>query len=86
MSVRVEFLGLARHHAGVESIDLVAGTLGEIFRQLPDRLPGTITFFADGELGPTYLASINGQGFTRDRETALQDGDAVLILSADAGG
>lgn len=86
MNVRVEFLGLARHHAGVESIEVTAATLGDLFRQLPKQLPATAAILPAGELASTYIASINGHGFTRDGNSVLKDGDTVLIFSADAGG
>lgn len=85
--VRVEFYGMARQRAGVTSLDVQAANLQEVFAALNRQLP----HFADvclhnGRLRPDYLANINGRQFTSDLNTSLEDGDAVLILSADAGG
>jgi len=87
MSVRVEFYGVARSRAGVESIDVEAETLQGAIQAAALRLP---TFRRDcvdnGRLRDGYIANINGETFTRDPDAALRSGDAVLILSADAGG
>jgi sulfur-carrier protein len=87
MSVRVEFYGIARRRAGVAAVEVTAATLGEVIDQLQRELPAlAAACFAEGKLQPGFLANVNGQEFTSRRETPLQEGDAVLILSADAGG
>jgi len=87
MTVRVEFYGIARRRSGVESLDVEAANLGELFAQVAERLPAlSTTCFANGRLKDGYLANINGQQFASAVETPLDDGDTVLILSADAGG
>jgi molybdopterin converting factor small subunit len=87
MSIRVEFYGIARRRAGVEFLESEGNTLGDVFDRLQVELP---TFSAaclkNGQLQPGFLANVNGQTFSSKRETPLNDGDAVLILSADAGG
>ena len=88
MSVRVEFFGIPRERAGVSSIELRdPATLGDALRLLSDRLPSLAeSCFSNNALKSGYLANLNGERFTTDPESQLQPGDAVLILSADAGG
>ena len=86
-TVRVELFGLPRHRTGVSSLDVAATTLGEALRQLRLAAPPVAEICLDGDrLKPGYLASINGRVFVTDAATRLQDGDSVLILSADVGG
>jgi len=88
MSVRVEFYGIPRERAGVDAIELRdPDTLGQALGMLGARLPGlAASCFVDGRLKVGYLANLNGERFTTDPTAALRPGDAVLILSADAGG
>lgn len=87
MSVRVEFYGIARQRAGVEFLDVDGKTLGEVFDRLQTQLPKfSAACLKEGELQPGFLANVNGKTFVTKRETPLKEGDAVLILSADAGG
>ncbi len=87
MSVRVEFYGIARRRAGVESIDVDAACLSEVIDRVTARLPQLAeSCFDDQRLRPGYLANINGRIFTSDPNAPLRDGDCVMILSADAGG
>lgn len=85
--VRVEFYGIPRSRAGVDAIDVAAGSLGDVLRNLVERLP---TFadecVAGNALKTGYLACVNGTQFTTDTEKTLHDGDSLLILSADVGG
>ena len=85
--VRVEFFGLARTRTGVETVDLDVSSLSDTMRELATRYPDLDGLcFQDGQLSPSWLFNINGQQFTRDLETALDDGDSLLLMSADAGG
>lgn len=87
MSIRVEFYGIARQRAGVEFLEVDGATLGDVYDQLHAQLPGFSTAcLADGKLRSGYLANINGRTFASARDTPLSTGDAVLFLSADAGG
>lgn len=87
MSVRVEFYGIVRQRAGVESVDVEAATLGEALEQVGARLPELARHCLDkGHLRPGYLANVNGDRFTADLGTPLCAGDSVLVLSVDAGG
>jgi molybdopterin converting factor small subunit len=87
MSVRIEFYGIARQRAGVEFFEVEGKTLGEVFDRLQVELPEfSAACLKDGKLRSGFLANVNGQTFLSKRETPLNDGDAVLFLSADAGG
>ena len=87
MTVHVELFGIPRQRAGLESIDVPAQTLGEMLRLLQQRLPQLAeSCFENGHLKSGFLANINGKSFTTDPAAVLNDGDSVLILSADAGG
>ena len=87
MSIRVEVYGIARQRAGVEFLEVQGNTLGEVFDRLQAELPNfSAACLQDGELQPGFLANVNGQTFSTKREMPLNEGDAVLILSADAGG
>ena len=85
--VRVEFFGLARTRAGVEAVDVDAGTLGDVVAQLSERFPVlAAACFEGGTVNRNWLFSLNGRVFTREPSAALSDGDTLLLLSADAGG
>jgi len=85
--IRVEFYGIPRERAGVASIDVEAGDLGEALLQVGHAVPELAeSCIKDGRLLAGYLANINGQTFTSDPSTPLHPGDSVLILSVDAGG
>jgi molybdopterin converting factor small subunit len=88
MSVRVEFFGIPRERAGVDAIELRdPQTLGQALGMLCGQLPGlAASCLEDGALKAGYLANLNGERFTTDLMAQLRPGDAVLILSADAGG
>jgi len=87
MTIRVEFYGVARLTAGCAAIQVEARTLREALARLRDDLPAfSSACISEGALLPGYLANVNGQRFTNDPNTPLQDGDSLLILSADMGG
>ena len=87
MPVRVEFYGIARARAGVPFIEIEAATLGDVFRQISLRGAAMNDVCSpEGSLQPGFLVNINGRSFTTDAAKPVSGGDAVLILSADAGG
>ena len=87
MTVSIEFFGIPRQRAGVPSLEVQASTLGEAFDQVTLALPRLAELcFEHGSLKAGYVANLNGNRFTNDRGVPLQQGDSVLILSADAGG
>lgn len=85
--VVVEFFGVPRRRAGRAELRVPVGparaALDEVARHCP-RLADLVD--ADGRLSPHYLLSLDGQAFVTDLDVALQSGDHLLILSADAGG
>ncbi len=85
--VRVEFFGLARTRAGVEAVEMDAATLRDVLSELVVRFPNLDGLcFQDGQLSTSWLFNVNGQQFTRELDTAVGEGDSVLLMSADAGG
>jgi molybdopterin converting factor small subunit len=84
--MRVEFLGVPRQRAGVSEVELHADTLGQLLATLALRFPSLGDLIAGDHLGSSFVANINGDRFVSDPQTPLEEHDAVLILSADAGG
>jgi molybdopterin converting factor small subunit len=87
----VEFFGVPRERAGVSGLEVQADTLGQLLGALAARIPSFDQFVSEQAIGanrlhPAFLASLNGERFVSDPETALGKDDCVLILSADAGG
>jgi molybdopterin converting factor small subunit len=87
MSITVELFGIPRRRAGVATTEATGTRLDEVVADLARRFPDLAEeCFADGRLRSGTLANLNGQRFVTDPATALEPGDALLILSADAGG
>ena len=87
MPITVEFFGIARQRAGVARIDVEARNIGEAYDALARQLPHWAkACLSNGQLKPTFLANVNTLRFVDDRRHPLQDGDHLLILSADVGG
>jgi molybdopterin converting factor small subunit len=84
--MRVEFLGLPRERAGVAELEIDAETLGELLVALAVRFPSFNELISADRLRPSFTANLNGDRFISDPCTRLGQRDAVLILSADAGG
>ena len=89
--IRVEFYGIARERAGMSQMALgferEQVVLGDVLGALGERLPLLDRDCLKGsELAPGFTANLAGERFVRDPATTLQDGDCLLILSADAGG
>ena len=84
--MHVEFLGIPRERAGVASLEIEAGTLGQLLDTLEVRFPELRALIVDGSLHPSVVANLNGDEFVTDRRQQLADDDHVLILSADVGG
>jgi molybdopterin converting factor small subunit len=85
-SITVEFFGIPRHRAGTTALTAEACSLGELLRKLESRYPNLNACLENGRLRQGYTANINGERFVADPATELKQGDAILILSADAGG
>jgi molybdopterin converting factor small subunit len=89
MSITVELFGIPRSRAGVARTEASGTRLDEVVAELARRFPRLAEECLDparGRLQPGTLANLNGQRFVTDPATALAPGDALLILSADAGG
>lgn len=85
--VRVEFYDVARLRAGKSSVEVAAATLGEALAAAAAACPGIVPeVVRDGALSPHFRASLGGERFVEDPRTPLVPGDAVLLLSAQAGG
>jgi len=83
----VELFGIPRHRAGVARLELEARRLDDVLLELVRRYPRLADeCIAAGRLQQGYLANLNGRRFVTDPATPLAPGDALLILSADAGG
>ena len=87
MSIRVELFGIPRDRAGVAETTAEGPDLAGVLADLAVRFPGLAESCFDGpHLRPGYVANVNGDQFVSDPHTLLRAGDALLILSADAGG
>ena len=84
--MHVEFLGIPRQRAGVADLEIEAGTLGQVLRELADRFPEFHQLVANGQLHPSIVANLNGDEFVSDPDRQLAANDHLLILSADVGG
>jgi len=84
--MHVELLGVPRERAGVAELEVQADTLGQLLMALAARFPSFAELINADRLRPSFVANLNGDQFVSDPLTRLNDGDSVLILSADAGG
>jgi molybdopterin converting factor small subunit len=82
----VEFLGIPRARAGVDELQVEAGTLGQLLTQLASRFPDLGELITDGALHRSLAANLNGDEFVSDPHRELAENDHLLILSADVGG
>jgi len=90
ISVTVELFGVARMVAKTQNISLALpqdATLAQVFAALAEKLPALAgrVLNSDGLLNG-YTCNINGLDFVRTPSTKINQGDKILILSADAGG
>lgn len=87
MTITVELFGIPRSRAGAARVELEADSLHALLDELVRRFPDLADECIDsGRLRAGYLANLNGERFVTDPATPLHAGDAILILSADAGG
>ncbi len=85
--ITIELFGVPRLRAGIRSVEIDAATLRLALDALGHALPvldGTV--LREGGLHPAYRVCLNGDRFVSDPETALADGDQLLLLAADVGG
>jgi molybdopterin converting factor small subunit len=85
--ITIELFGVPRLRAGRDAIAVEATSLGEALCALvaacPALEPGVVHC---GRLSPFYLVAKNGLHITADPATPLAAGDALVLLSAEAGG
>lgn len=87
MSIRVELFGVPRQRAGTAETTASGARLGEVLTDLALRFPRLAeTCFEGHHLRAGFVANLNGDRFVTDPATRVSPGDAILILSADAGG
>jgi molybdopterin-guanine dinucleotide biosynthesis protein A len=86
--VSVELFGVPRLRAGVDRLTVSAANLGEALAALCRACPALLGSVVsdEGSLHPAYVVNLNGEHFTRDPSTPLQDGDAMILLAVDVGG
>ena len=85
--VTIELYGVPRMRAGRDAVTVEAGCLGDALAALGRECPVLAPSVVDGRLlKPCYVVAINGIQFTADAEHPLRDGDAIILLAADAGG
>jgi molybdopterin converting factor small subunit len=85
--ITIELFGVPRQRAGKARLEVQAHTLGEALRALSRACPALeASVLANGAMHPAYRVSLNGDRFVSDPATILGEGDALLLLAADAGG
>lgn len=83
----VEFYGVPRRRAGRAALAVRAATVRDALRAVEAACPSLSGLIdAAGALVAQYLVSLNGERFVTDLSQPLQEGDALLLMSADAGG
>jgi molybdopterin converting factor small subunit len=87
MQVTVELFGIPRARAGVSQAVAEGATLGDVLLDLTRRYPALGDTCVEGyRLRPGFVANLRGERFVTDPATELTEGDAILLLSQDAGG
>jgi molybdopterin converting factor small subunit len=84
-TVVVEFYGLARLRAARTELRVEAATVGAALAAADAWCPA-LHARSDTGLSPEYRVSIGGKRFTENLAEPLAEGDAILLLGADAGG
>jgi len=85
--IRIELYERARQLAGVDAVEVEAETLGEALEALARLHPALVpAVVADGRLARHWRANVNGRMWVEDPATALAAKDALIIVSALAGG
>lgn len=88
----VELFGVARMVAKTAQVTLAlpaGATLAHAFAALAELLPalkGRVIAADEPRLTDGYTCNINGRAFVRAPEATIEQGDTLVILSADAGG
>ncbi len=90
-TIQIELYGIPRIRAGTARLEVIGESVGEALEALSRLCPsleGEVlkTGSGCGHVRPAYRLNLNGDRFVSDPATPLNDGDALLILSADVGG
>jgi molybdopterin converting factor small subunit len=87
MIISVELYGVPRLRAGTNLMRVEASTVGQALVELGRSCPALVdSILQNGTLHEAYQLSLNGDRFVSDLHTPLQNGDVLLLLSADVGG
>ena len=89
--IGVELYGVPRLRAGTGRLEVVGQTVGEALAELVRQCPALAQGIVETERGRgwvhrAYRLSLNGDRFISDPATPLNDGDTLLLLTADVGG
>ncbi len=85
--ITIEFYGIPRQRAGRATLTVAANTVAAVLDAVQRECPQlTEMVGADGRLTPHYLLSRDGKEFVTDLRQRLDEGERLLLLSADVGG
>jgi molybdopterin converting factor small subunit len=85
--IAIEFYGVPRLRAGTRMVRLEASTIRQALRELGRVCPALEdSVLRQGTIHEAYRLSLNGERFVSDVDTAVHEGDVLLLLSADVGG
>ena len=85
--ISIELYGVPRLRAGTDLMRVEASTVGQALAELGRVCPALEdSVLHQGTLHEAFQLSLNGDRFVSDPQTALQQGDVLLLLSADVGG
>ena len=85
--IQIELYGVPRLRAGIARLSVKGASVGEVIDAMAAVCPSLSNHvFNNGWIHPAYILSLNGERFVSDRATPLNDGDTLLLLSADVGG
>ena len=85
--IRIELYGVPRLRAGTARLSVKGVNVGEAIDAMAAVCPALSDHvFNNGLIHAAYKLSLNGERFVSDRATPLNDGDILLLLSADVGG
>lgn len=86
-TIVVEFYGVPRQRAECAELIVHAATVGGALNEVVKALPNiAVLLNEDGLPGKHLLLSIDGKRFCNRADESLQDGERLLIMSADSGG
>ena len=91
MKIKIEYFGIPRQRVGVatETYEFEREEMGihEVLRAVAKKHPAFRQHCMDGDsINKHMTVNLNGNQFFQSQEGITRDGDALLILSADAGG